>query len=217
VERAQAIRALRDLQLSMEEIKDALGAIDDGRSLAEARADKRARLAEEAAASQRAVLALDALMRHEAEAQAYLRAPPPITSAHTPERRVAFLRARGRYADASSHFPRLFAAVAPHVVGPPFCLFHDAEYKEEDADISFCVPVQSALDAAAGVSLETHPACTHAVIVHTGPYDSEGPSWARLFAHVRALGREVHAPLRETYLQGPGTEPIVTELAVRAT
>lgn len=219
VERAQAIRALRDLQFSMEEIRDVLARLDEGGSLSDVLAQMRSRLAQEVAGAQRALLAVDALMQHEEHARAYLRAPPAITQRELPAQRVAVLRARGRYSDANVMFPRLFGAVAMSVVGAPFCLLHEAEYREEDADISWCVPVQEALEAADGVGIETLPGQTAVTVLHTGPYDSVGPSWARLFAHVRSMNREVRPPLRESYLRGPGLQPIdpgayVTELAV---
>ncbi len=212
---AHTLRALRDLRLSLEEIRGVLAELDRGASFAEQLARVRARLAEEAASAQRSVLALDTLLRHQAQAEAYLRAPPPLLERWLPPVRAAVHRARGRYSDASVAFPRLLAACGPHVAGAPFCLLHEAEYREDDADLSWCVPLAPGATPE-GVHVEELPEVQAATLVHSGPPDSVGPSWARLFAHLHTKERTPSLPLRETYLrvstaEGPSW---LTELAL---
>lgn len=197
---AHTLRALRDLRLSLEEIRGVLAELSQGASLAEQLTRVRARLAEEAASAQRSVLALDTLLRHQAQAEEYLRAPPPLLERWLPPVRVAVHRARGRYSDASEVFPRLLATCGPHVAGAPFCLLHEAEYREDDADLSWCVPLAPGATPE-GVPVEELPEVQTAVIVHSGPPESVGPSWARLFAHLHAKERTPSIPLRETYLR----------------
>ncbi len=197
---AHTLRALRDLKLSLEEIHGVLAELGSGASLAEHLARARARLADEAASAQRSVLALDTLLRHQAQAEAYLRAPPPLLERWLPAVRVAVHRARGRYADAAAVYPRLFAACGPHVAGAPFCLLHEAEYREDDADLSWCVPLAPGATPE-GVSIQELPEVQVAMLVHTGSPGSVGPSWARLFAHLHAKERTPAVPLRETYLR----------------
>ncbi|AGC43332.1 MerR-family transcriptional regulator [Myxococcus stipitatus DSM 14675] len=197
---AHTLRALRDLRLSLEEIRGVLVELNQGASLAEQLAQVRMRLAEEAASAQRSVLALDTLLRHQAQAEAYLRAPPPILERGLPTARVAMHRARGRYSDASVVFPRLLAACGPFIAGAPFCLLHEAEYREDDADISWCVPLAPGATPE-GVHVEQVPEVQAATLVHSGPPDSVGPSWARLFAHLHVKERAPATPLRETYLR----------------
>jgi DNA-binding transcriptional MerR regulator len=217
VERARAIRVLRDLRFSLEEIRAVLDNLDEGPSLASALAQVRARLVQDIEGAQRALTAVEVLLRHDEQAQAYLRAPPPVVVRESPGKRIATIRARGQYADASRHFPRLFALAGRFAAGPPFCLFHEAEYREADADISWCLPVSEAIEPPDDLTLETLPAIRAATVVHTGPWDSVGLSWTRLFAHLRAEGAEPTPPLRETYLRGPEAgDPslYVTELAL---
>ncbi|WNZ63923.1 MerR family transcriptional regulator [Myxococcus sp. MxC21-1] len=212
---AHTLRALRDLKLSLEEIQGVLAELDSGASLAEQLTRVRARLAEEAASTQRSVLALDTLLRHQAQAEAYLRAPPPLVERWLPPVRVAVHRARGRYSDASVVFPRLLAACGPHMAGAPFSLLHEAEYREDDADLSWCVPLTPGATPE-GVCIEELPEVQAVVLVHSGAPDSVGPSWARLFAHVHAKERTPSVPLRETHLR-VGTangDSWLTELAL---
>ncbi|WP_426749758.1 MerR family transcriptional regulator [Myxococcus sp. Y35] len=212
---AHTLRALRDLKLSLEEIQGVLTELGSGDSLAEQLTRVRARLAEEAASAHRSVLALDTLLRHQAQAVAYLRAPPPLLERWLPPVRVAVHRARGRYSDASVVFPRLLAACGPHVAGAPFCLLHEAEYRESDADLSWCVPLAPGATPE-GVSIEELPEVQAVTLVHSGAPDSVGPSWARLFAHLHAKERSPSIPLRETYLRADTAEggSWMTELAL---
>lgn len=215
IAQAHTLRALRDLQLSLEEIRGVLADLEQGASLTEQLTRVRARLAAEAASAQRAVTALDTLLRRQSQAEAYLRAPPPLLERWLPPIRAAVHRARGRYSDAAVVFPRLLAACGPRVAGPPFCLYHEAEYREEDADISWCVPLAPGAHPE-GVHVEALPEVQVATLVHPGPPDSVGPSWARLFAHLHARERTPALPLRETFLR-EGTAPAsswLTELAL---
>ncbi|MCP3138299.1 MerR family transcriptional regulator [Pyxidicoccus xibeiensis] len=218
IAQAHTLRALRDLLLSLEEIRGVLEELEQGAALVEQLARVRARLADEAASAQRSVLALDTLLRHQQQAEAYLRAPPPLQERWLPGVRAAVHRARGRYSDASVFFPRLFAACGPHVAGAPFCLYHEAEYREDDADISWCVPLAPGARPE-GVHVEELPEVQAATLVHTGPPDSVGPSWARLFAHLHAHERVAAVPLRETFLRVGTTDAAssstwLTELAL---
>jgi DNA-binding transcriptional MerR regulator len=197
---AHTLRMLRDLRLSLEEIRHVLADLDQGVPIDEQLQRVRARLADEAASAQRSVLALDSLLQHRARAEAYLRAPPPLVERWLPAVRVALHRARGRYAESAVVFPRLMAACGPLAAGAPFCLYHEAEYREDDADISWCVPLAPGARPE-GVHVEELPEVQAATLVHSGTPDSVGPSWARLFAHLHGQERVPAVPLRETFLQ----------------
>jgi DNA-binding transcriptional MerR regulator len=216
VQRAQAVRFLRDLQFSLDDIRTVLERLDEGRPLETSLAQMRARLAAEVGEMQRAVLAVDALIRYDDQARAYLQTPPAVIVREFSAQQVASIRSRGKYSDAGQIFPRLLHAVGPSVTGPPFCLFHEAEYRENDVDISCCVPVHESVASHEHISIATISAFRAATVVHAGPWDSVGFSWARLFAFVRAEGQEPTPPLRETYLRHGGVDPgqRLTELAI---
>jgi len=214
LDRAHAIRALRDLGFSLDETREVLARLEEDAPLHPALERARARLADEAAQAQRAVTAIDALLTHREQAAAYLRAPPPIVEKVLPPVRAACVRTLGRYADARIHFPRLMAACGPAVAGPPFELLFDAEYKDDGADLAFCVPLVPGAEVS-GVRVEELPELRVATVVHAGPWDSVGLSWSRVLAYLRQKECLLKVPLRETYLRagGPG-ETCLTELSV---
>jgi DNA-binding transcriptional MerR regulator len=216
VARAHAIRALRDLGLSMDESRTLLDGLDTGAALGEQLGRVQERLAAERASLERAQSAITALLRNEAQARDYLRSPPPVVVRKLGAVRAAVHRARGRYSDAQEVFPRLFAAVGPAVAGPAFCLLHETDYREEGADLSWCVPVAEGARPE-GVSVEEVPEVLAATVLHRGPWDAVGLGWARLFAHVHTQGGAPTGPLREVYLRGPAEaapSDYLTELAI---
>jgi DNA-binding transcriptional MerR regulator len=202
VEKAQAIRALRDLSFSMEEIRAVLGAVDEGASLVDHLASVRLRLEQQASLARRAGDAVKALMEEEARARAYLRAPPPLVERNVSPTRVALIRLRGRYSDAATWFPALLRACGPNVLGPPMELFHEAEYVEEGADLSFCVPIREGFTPD-GFGVEVLPETRALTLTHVGGWSSVGVSWSRLMAHAASRGERFTLPLREVYLSAP--------------
>ena len=61
------------------------------------------------------------------------------------------------------------------------------------------------------------PRAEAATLLHQGPYDAVGPSWQLLLEWVAASGRPISGPMREVYLNEPGTvapEELLTELSV---
>ncbi len=214
LDRAHAIRTLRELGFSIDETKAVLDRLEEDEPLQIPLERTRSRLAAEMAQAQRSIAAIDALLAHREQAAAYLRAPPPMVEKVLPPIRAACVRTVGRYSDASIHFPRLMAACGPAVAGPPFELLFDAEYKEDGADLAFCVPLLPGSEVR-GVAVEELPEVRVATLVHAGSWDSVGLSWTRLFAHLRQKERSLQLPIRETYLRagGPG-ETCLTELSV---
>ncbi|MBU8893990.1 hypothetical protein KRR26_00160 [Corallococcus sp. M34] len=107
------------------------------------------------------------------------------------------------------------AATSSSCMAVPACLLHEAEYREDDADLSWCVPLIPGATPE-GLHVEELPEVQAATLVHTGPPESVGPSWARLFAHLHAKDRAPSLPLRETSLRvgtADGTS-WMTELAL---
>jgi effector-binding domain-containing protein len=89
------------------------------------------------------------------------------------------------------------------VVGPPFNLYYDDDYREEDADIETCFPVGEGA-ALAGCNVRVLSPGRFLSVVHRGPYAELGRSYARLFTEMRERGLEHGRPIREIYRKGPG-------------
>jgi len=116
---------------------------------------------------------------------------------------VAGIRMKGRYGDCGKAFGQIAKAFGRYVRGTPFLLHYDTEYKEDDADFEACMPVRQGkrLD---GVSLRELPRARCVSLLHKGPYDELGRSYAKLLKYVKERGYSIEMPTREVYIKGPG-------------
>ena len=90
-----------------------------------------------------------------------------------------------------------------HLAGKPLCLYYDGEYREDDADFEPCFPIRREV-AVAGVSVRTLPGGRGLTLIHRGPYDQLGRSYAKILQHANERKINLALPTREVYVKGPG-------------
>ena len=150
------------------------------------------------------VARLDAILRREMEA----RERAGKTAFEIEEKRldpvvVAGVRMQGKYETCGQGFAQLGRSLGRYICGPPFCLYYDDEYREDDANFEPCVPVRKAPQVA-GVSIRELAGGRCLALPHRGPYDELGRSYQRLIRFAKERGYELKLPSREVYLKGPG-------------
>ena len=94
-------------------------------------------------------------------------------------------------------------ALGRYICGKCFLLHYDSEYKEDDADFEACMPVRKAKPVE-GIDVRELPGGRCVALLHKGPYNELGRSYAKILAFVKEKGYEVLLPTREVYLKGPG-------------
>ena len=204
VEAARVITALRRLEFPLEEIAavltgcgddaDALGVLERQRDVLAARVHH----------LRDVLTSLNQIISKEREARMAMQ-----TSAFRVEERVlgpvlvAGIRMRGRDADCGAAFSRIGRRLGRHVCGKPLLLHYDAEYKEVDADFEACMPVRRGVDTE-DISVRELPGGRCVALLHQGPYDELGRSYAAVLAYARERGLTVQLPTREVYVKGPG-------------
>ena len=82
-------------------------------------------------------------------------------------------------------------------------LHYDSEYREDDADFEACLPIRQR-KAVEGVSVRELPGTRCVALVHTGPYDQMGRSYAKVLKWIKERNYKVVLPTREVYIKGPG-------------
>lgn len=204
LEKARAIVALRSLEFSLDDIAEMLREFADESDLVvylERRKAELARLIER----QRDIASLiDRVIQTENEARQLMRAERfKIETKSLEPRLMAGIRFRGRYRDCGSRFATLGRSFGRHIRGAPFCLYYDDEYREDDADIEACLPIAREIRVD-GVSVRELAGGTFLSLLHRGPYDLLGRSYAEILAHARERKLNVALPSREEYLKGPG-------------
>ena len=106
------------------------------------------------------------------------------------------------FADLRSHL-RLLGVRA---VAGPFVIYHVFGPTEVDAEA--CVPVAGDVVAVGRITTRLLPATTVARTVHIGPYEELGSAYAALITWVGRHGLDAIGPVRERYIDGPGSDAL---------
>ncbi|MGH7193233.1 MAG: MerR family transcriptional regulator, partial [Candidatus Saccharimonadales bacterium] len=204
LEKARAIVALRQLDFSLDEIAEILRDFADESDLVAYLERHKAELAERICRQEDIVSLLDLVIVSETAARGLMRAASFTVEMKTVAPQwVAGIRFRGKYSDCGSRFATLGRAVGRYMAGPPLCLYYDAEYREDDADIEACLPLRKQVSAD-GIAVRELPGGCAATLLHRGPYELLGRTYAKILKHVRQQDDEITSPCREVYLKGPG-------------
>ena len=206
VESAFIIRSLRDLEFSLDDIVAILAEYGDGQDILEHLEHHKNTLAEKLLHYKNLVHAIDRLINQERITRQEHNMP---NQTYEIEERliepllVAGLRMKGKYSDCGQGFSQLGRQVGRYIAGKPMCLYYDGEFREEDADFEPCFPLrkETAVD---GINVRTLPGTRCVTLIHHGPYESLGRTYAKLLKYVKECEYEISLPTREVYLKGPG-------------
>lgn len=202
IEQARVITILRSFDFSIAEIKHVLCECSEDEDLCTILA-KKARMLDESLKSlqlkQRRITQILSYI----EEQKIMNANQNIIIKDCPAELVATIRYRGKYQEIGRYFGRLFKVAGGKITGKPFALYHDAEYREDDADIEAGFAVRTVV-AGDGIGYRTLEAYRCLSVVHKGAYDSLSASYAKLTTRMKELGLVSASPIREIYLKGPG-------------
>ncbi len=204
IETARIIVRLRDLGLSIDEIREILrGAVDDA-DLRPVLERQKALLEGKIKRDREIVRSIHAVLTHEEEIERIMvQASFQVEEKTVDPVRIAGIRMKGRYADCGRAFARIGKRFGRHVRGKPMLLHYNCEYREDDADFEACMPIGGG-SATDGITTRDLAGGRCVSLLHVGPYDQLGRSYAKILEHIRNKGYEVLMPTREVYLKGPG-------------
>jgi DNA-binding transcriptional MerR regulator/predicted transcriptional regulator YdeE len=203
IEMARLIAHLRSLEFPLAEIKAIFASQDDEEALAELFARQKAMLEERLRHYQSVKRSLDQFLAAERQVREMSDSIGTVIEKRAPKLLAAGIRTKGKYSECGKLFGKLFRVFGWSAAGPPFLLLYDSEYKENDADYEACVPIRKSRSAE-GVSIHELPEARCMTIVHKGPYDQIGLTYAKVLAEIKAKKLSPHLPSREVYLKGPG-------------
>jgi effector-binding domain-containing protein len=105
---------------------------------------------------------------------------------------------------------------AVKVVGPIMTIYHDQEYREEDADIEVALPIAGRITLDdPSIEVKNLPAGTFVSTIYTGPYQAIGKAHERIYSYVVDHGYVPDGPSRELYYNDPHEVPedqLMTEI-----
>jgi DNA-binding transcriptional MerR regulator len=197
----QRILLLRDLGFSLDEIRDVLEMRPNGLEFVRLLDARRAQLIETISGDQSRLRRLEAL--RDAVAGAASPDVPAVVlrdiaaiQAHTVRARVPRLGE-----PVQTLFESAEAAVArarARADSSPFIIFHDLEYRCEDADIEVCIPVKGTADARISTRLIPAAPSVGCVTYH-GPYAKALALYDVMLLWMERSGFRMDGPLREVY------------------
>lgn len=116
---------------------------------------------------------------------------------------VASLTYVGKYEDVGDYLGKLFKAVKMNVAGKPFTIYHDDDYKEENATVEVCIPIKQKIEYKT-VECKVITGGKGLSIMHIGPYDTLSSSYKYLTDYIIENKLEPLSHIREHYHKGPG-------------
>jgi DNA-binding transcriptional MerR regulator/effector-binding domain-containing protein len=197
----QRIVLLKDLGFPLDEIREVLGTPPNAPGFVQVLDARRAQLIETISGDQSRLRRLEAL--RVSVAGAVSADVPAVALRHTPAIEAYTIRARVPRlgVPVQALFETAEAAVArvrARAEASPFMIFHDLEYREEDADIEVCIPVKGA--ASARIGSRVIPASpSMGCVTYRGPYDQAPGLYNVMLLWMERSGMRIDGPLREVY------------------
>lgn len=144
-----------------------------------------------------------------------------------PPIRVMCRREKGRYGETKGRLVGELMAVVSlprnqknqvRVSGPLICIYHDQEYREQDADIEVALPVTGRIEVDdPRAEVKNLPAARILSAVHKGSYETLNITYKSIFEHLIKNSMNMNDPIRELCLTDPNrtlVEDLLTEIQV---
>lgn len=204
VETARIIVRLRALEFPLHDITQILNAHEDDGDILDYLERQKRSLQEKMKQYREMDQSLEQIINQEMEARRTMTDQTfDIVEKRVDPLLVAGIRMKGAYSDCGKGFSTIGKRFGRHLCGKPLLLHFDDEYKEDDAEFEACIPVRKG-GTKDGVTVHEIPGGECVALLHKGPYDDIGRSYAKIFEYVNERGYKYEVPTRELYLKGPG-------------
>jgi DNA-binding transcriptional MerR regulator/effector-binding domain-containing protein len=204
IEKARVIMRLRQMEFSIEDIAAVLGYCADEADILNYLERQREVLQQRIQEDRGIVRSLNEIIASEKAAKRLLEGGSYAVEEKTLEPMlIAGIRMKGKYSDCGAGFSRLAKSVGRWICGKPLCLYYDGEYRDADAEFEPCFPIRKEVSAE-GVTVRSLPGSPCLTLIHRGPYDQLGRSYARILKPADERKLKIALPTREVYLKGPG-------------
>ena len=204
IETARMIVLLRELEFPLDEIAAILSEYDDEGELLDYLERQRAAIETKLRHYRRLKGSLDQIILRERAARLMVQNSSfAIEEKVVDSMLIAGVRMRGCYSECGKGFAQIGRRFGRQICGTPFLLHYDCEFKEDDADFEACMAIRKG-ESADGISVRELPGGRCVTLLHQGPYEELGRSYAKILDYIGQKGYEIKTPTREVYLKGPG-------------
>src|ERR1051326_8438597 len=204
IEKARVIMRLRQMEFSIEDISTVFAECSDDADILNHLERQKQFLRQRISEDRDIVRSLGEIIAKEKEAKQLLEAGKfAVEERSTEPTLIAGIRMKGRYSECAAGFSRLGKEIGRSICGKALCLYYDGEYREEDADFEPCFPIRKHVEAE-GIFVRELPGVHCLSLVHRGPYDQLGRSYAKILKEAGERKVNIALPTREVYVKGPG-------------
>jgi effector-binding domain-containing protein len=204
IEKARVIMWLRQMEFSIEDIAAVLSECNDEADILNYLERQKNVLQQRIQEDRDIVRSLNEIIAKEKAARQILEAGNFAVEEKTFEPMlIAGIRMKGKYPEIGAGIARLGKAVGRYICGKALCLYYDGEYREDDANFEPCFPILKEV-AVDGVSVRTLLGGRGLTLMHRGPYDQLGRSYAKILKMASERKFNLALPTREVYVKGPG-------------
>jgi DNA-binding transcriptional MerR regulator len=204
IEKARIIMRLRQMEFSIEDIAKALAECGDDADILNHLERQKQFLQQRISEDRDIVRSLSEIINKEKEAKQLLEAGNfSVEEKAVAPILIAGIRMQGRYSDCGAGFSRLGKAIGRYISGKALCLYYDGEYRDEDANFEPCFPIKQRVETE-GISVRELPGTRCLSLLHRGPYDQLGRSYAKILKQADVRKAKIALPTREIYVKGPG-------------
>ena len=204
IETARVITYLRELDFSLAEIAAILRDEPDDAAMLDILERQRSAVEAKLRRLRQTAASLDTFIQQELEArQVMASASYEVVQKAVEPMLIAGIRMQGKYSDCGQAFSRIGRAFGRYICGKCMLLHYDTDYRENDANFEACMPVRKAIDKS-DIQVRQLPGGHCVSLLHKGPYDTLGRSYAKILGYIKAHGLALELPSREVYIKGPG-------------
>jgi DNA-binding transcriptional MerR regulator len=205
IESARVITYLRSMELPLAEIRQILAQEDEAEVLDVLERHK-ALLTSKINQFRNVVRSLDEFINEERQARIMSnQSESGVQERMLEPMLIAGVRMKGKYSDCGKGFAQVARSFGRYLGGKGMLLHYDREFHEDDANYEACMPLRRRVEKKVdGISVRELPGGRCVSLLHKGPYEQLGRSYARITQYIKEKGYLVATPTREVYLKGPG-------------
>jgi DNA-binding transcriptional MerR regulator len=204
VEKAHIVTHFRNMEFSVNEIKEILDNYNDQADILDYLEQHKSTIEAKIKKYKNIMFSVDRIITNEREAiMAAEESGFEVEEKTLEPTLIAGIRMQGKYSDCGKGFAQIGKRFGRYIRGKAFCLYYDSEYRPDDANFEACMPISKAKEVD-GISVRELSGTKCISLLHKGPYDELGRSYAIILEYAKSNGFEIIMPTREVYLKGPG-------------
>ncbi len=202
-EKAKSIKILREFDFSIAEIQEILKECSSEAELMEQLRQKLTEIKVKINRYDEIIQSIEGIINNERMSKMKTENNFQIEEKEIETILIAGYRMKGKYSDVGEGFKILGKTFGGKINGKPLTLYHEDEYKEDEADFEACFPIRKGKDTE-GISVRGLKGGKCVSLIHKGAYENISESYKKIFSYINEKGYETQLPIREVYIKGPG-------------